>query len=894
MRVSAQADFAQLKREMKGLNSEFNAFKNTIARGFGQGFLSGSQSRSMDFNQKQMQKAVQTLNSLLDEQESKIKRLQNTKITSNKQNKEINDEITMRRRNVDIIQAEIRAMEDRQKVLSEQARELKVIKDGNDKKAGGGGGGGILGGIGNVVGSVLGIAGIAGLTAFITQSIQASSERHITAARLGMKIGAQNSGDFYNIVSQYGQLGLPQGFNGLESMQQMESFVGRGGRITMGDLQALQQYAVGSGDDIGGVISAFSEMKRFGSSRLGGQREFADMIATSIAEGNMQERSAEALETLTGLVGDIAQDMPNVDASNIAAIQAIMNKSGIEAFRGERGADILSGINETIQGKSGNKAVQYAMYRALGWGTDKTLWETMLQSEEGLTPENLAAFMSVSQSVQGNPDLQGMTMMAMGNGKISAHEAQALLGMGGQLTAENIQAMKDKINLGGTLDANTSRSSSAYGNYIRGVDAELDEAMAGLGDNLLKFATAIKDHFTDLVTVVDRAADLLEQLLSGKTPSDGLGAVLEQAGILEPGKNGTPVLSEKGTKTAAGLSVGTLLAGGLATAAGATTAGPLIAGAGALALLGVLGDKLAKSFGHDGLAGLYKDIFKVNEQEAKKTVQEAEKGSSAIGDMAKGVKEGFGNLWDSMKKWWGGSPLSMGGNVYAADLAAPMMTMHNITSPLKFGDMFNRAGQQYGIDPSLIAALTQAESGFDPNAVSPMGALGLTQLMPYNLDTYGVKDWRDPEQNIFGGTRFLADRLKDFGGDPKLAIASYNMGPNGLQGLIDQYGTRDWNTLRKYAPEETRNYVDSVMSNWQQFSGDPSVLQKSLSAAMPALSSGTTATAQGGLRMTYDINVNVAGVSEESEGVIKQIAERVFTMIAQKQQTGLYAFPSMP
>jgi hypothetical protein len=150
------------------------------------------------------------------------------------------------------------------------------------------------------------------------------------------------------------------------------------------------------------------------------------------------------------------------------------------------------------------------------------------------------------------------------------------------------------------------------------------------------------------------------------------------------------------------------------------------------------------------------------------------------------------------------------------------------------------------------------------------------------------------KQNIFGGTRFLADRLKDFGGDPKLAIASYNMGPNGLQGLIDQYGTRDWNTLRKYAPEETRNYVDSVMSNWQQFSGDPSVLQKSLSAAMPALSSGTTATAQGGLRMTYDINVNVAGVSEESEGVIKQIAERVFTMIAQKQQTGLYAFPSMP
>jgi soluble lytic murein transglycosylase-like protein len=110
------------------------------------------------------------------------------------------------------------------------------------------------------------------------------------------------------------------------------------------------------------------------------------------------------------------------------------------------------------------------------------------------------------------------------------------------------------------------------------------------------------------------------------------------------------------------------------------------------------------------------------------------------------------------------------------------------------------AAQRYGIDPALLHGLIQQESGFDPNAASGAGAVGLCQLMPGTAASLGVSDPRDPAQSIDAGAKYLRQQLDAFGGDPSLALAAYNAGP----GAVRRYGG-----VPPYA--ETQAYVQKVL-----------------------------------------------------------------------------------
>lgn len=148
-----------------------------------------------------------------------------------------------------------------------------------------------------------------------------------------------------------------------------------------------------------------------------------------------------------------------------------------------------------------------------------------------------------------------------------------------------------------------------------------------------------------------------------------------------------------------------------------------------------------------------------------------------------------------------------------------------------------RASEATGVPPDLIAAVMQQESGgqqYDRRgrvlqsrlADGSPGALGLMQLMPGTAAGLGVNP-ADPAQNLLGGARYLAQQLRTFGGDEKLAVAAYNAGPGAVQGYERGRKVRG---IGVPPYPETRNYVTRVAALRQQYSGIGGARGQALSA----------------------------------------------------------------
>ncbi len=117
--------------------------------------------------------------------------------------------------------------------------------------------------------------------------------------------------------------------------------------------------------------------------------------------------------------------------------------------------------------------------------------------------------------------------------------------------------------------------------------------------------------------------------------------------------------------------------------------------------------------------------------------------------------------------------------------------------------------RRWNIPPALLRAVAGAESGFNPNAVSPKGAIGVMQLMPETARQLGA-DPKDPRQNVQAGTAYLADLLRKYQDDPyqvRKALAAYNAGPNAVQ---------RYNGIPPY--RETIQYIERVIKQWQSTS----------------------------------------------------------------------------
>lgn len=124
------------------------------------------------------------------------------------------------------------------------------------------------------------------------------------------------------------------------------------------------------------------------------------------------------------------------------------------------------------------------------------------------------------------------------------------------------------------------------------------------------------------------------------------------------------------------------------------------------------------------------------------------------------------------------------------------------TAPAQFRALFERAGAAHNVDPGLLAAVAKNESGFNPSAVSPVGAQGLMQFMPATAAQFGVDPF-NPESAVDGAARYLRQLMDDFG-SVELALAGYNAGPGNVRkhGGIPPF-------------KETQAYVNKVLDTWR-------------------------------------------------------------------------------
>jgi hypothetical protein len=132
---------------------------------------------------------------------------------------------------------------------------------------------------------------------------------------------------------------------------------------------------------------------------------------------------------------------------------------------------------------------------------------------------------------------------------------------------------------------------------------------------------------------------------------------------------------------------------------------------------------------------------------------------------------------------------------------APVQQDRPLLDGTPYAEIIASAAEAHGVDPLLVRALIQVESGYRPRARSRKGAMGLMQLMPSTAREYNVRHPFEPKANIEAGIKHLKTLIDRFGDDVGLALAAYNAGP----GAVEKF-----NGIPPY--RETRSYVSRILA----------------------------------------------------------------------------------
>lgn len=135
-----------------------------------------------------------------------------------------------------------------------------------------------------------------------------------------------------------------------------------------------------------------------------------------------------------------------------------------------------------------------------------------------------------------------------------------------------------------------------------------------------------------------------------------------------------------------------------------------------------------------------------------------------------------------------------------------------------YDDIITEASRKYGVPESLIKAVIDTESSFNPNVTSSAGAKGLMQLMDATAKGLGVSNSFDASENIDAGVRYLSYQLKRFDGNVNMALAAYNAGPSRVERLGVTNDAQLMSVLGSL-PVETQKYITKIQNAREKYIG---------------------------------------------------------------------------
>lgn len=566
IRIHADGEFSALKRQLRGLETDFKRFEGVVNRGANKGgFFSKEDTKALELYRQRYASMDKLVQQSISEQIQKLRELEKqSQKARGAELKRIQDEISARKKMMNDLRSTQGGVAERYQSLSGEASGY-----GQQKASSGGGGlgGMLLGGGKGLLGLALGALGIGGLFSGAMQAYQDAVAREKYVSDLGMRIGGSNP-NFAGLRRGITNTGLRYGYNGLESMMAMDNVSSRMGTIGMGDLAGVQALTRAYGLDLSRQSDNMGRFGQLGAVKRGEMQQFADMIANAIETSGMQARAAEQIEATKSLVEQVAQDQPgSINTGSLLSLQTILNKTGLAGFQGERGAQALSQISSMFS--SSDPSVSMFVDRSLGYGTSRNYYQTRLAKEKGLTdPENLSSVLgSVSRIGTGLSDskraeLQDFALANMTG--ISLTEAKALRERTNgysDLSAENVSAIADTFAKSGTVEQRVGIKDTSLGQQANKADANLEEAMANIGTNLIGPMNDLKNTAADLINDLN---DLINKLDLSKDSFKGLA---EAVGVVAATAAGAWALTKLMKLTGGGGGGGTGGLGGLGGAA---------------------------------------------------------------------------------------------------------------------------------------------------------------------------------------------------------------------------------------------------------------------------------------------------------------------------------------
>ena len=553
VRVSGQAEFGQIKREVRDLDRNMNTLQRTVDKGMGRGFFSREQARSAEHMMTQLKDGQRNLNGLLDEQRTKLADIrQQYDGASGERRKQLHSELEQRKEIVRTYEDELSYMRRRATQLQQQM--------GGMQTSGSEGAGGLDAGsvsalkmVAGTASKVLGFLGIAGAGALLQQGVATARAQHTQISALGMRVGGARP-DFERLRLGMRDAGMGLGYSAMESMAVQEAFSSRAGGMTLGDQTAIQGFSRAFGLDATQTGGVFGEMAKMGGSAVGGQREFAGMIANALESGRMQARAVEAMEATAGLMGDMLQRLPEASGLGLLSLQTLLNQTGVAGFMGEYGAQRIGELNQMFQG--GSRGTDFFVSRALGWGQGSDWYDVQLRKDQGVSnPANLRAVMSSLQQI-GDPRMQDFALSNMtGMSLTMAKTLREETGGYTDLTSGRIEQLMGELTGEDSLETRIGSFSDSMGGWIQIVDTRFDELTTEIGNELIPAMQGLKESFSsgmeNFISVF--GSDVISKDSPALNPISGITG----AGLIGGGVLGTSLIAQLfGGKGAAGAGAG--------------------------------------------------------------------------------------------------------------------------------------------------------------------------------------------------------------------------------------------------------------------------------------------------------------------------------------------------